>query len=158
MHKLRFLVFALTFWVAWPGLAGGPPRCITTVSQPVFAGGTNGVEALVAADINGDTYLDVVTASFGDDKVAWFENDQGSPPGFIEHVISTDSDSAVAIHAEDINGDGHVDVLVASADDNTVALFQSAGEDPDRHGHMGRKGFDGCEHWAAPLNVGPPGV
>ena len=61
-------------------------------------------------DNDGD--IDVLSASRGDNKIAWYEND-GSQ-NFISHVISLYVDGASSIYAEDINGDGYMDVISGS--------------------------------------------
>jgi hypothetical protein len=45
--------------------------------------------AVYAADLDGDTDLDVLSASFMDDTVAWYESDGGTPPSFAAHTITT---------------------------------------------------------------------
>ena len=58
----------------------------------------------------------VVVASGNDDTVAWHEN-----PGaesFAEHEITTLADG---VQAADVDGDGDLDALAASEDDDTVA-------------------------------------
>ena len=50
-----------------------------------------------AADLDGDGDIDVLSASFLDNKIAWYENDGVQTPlvpQFTEHVISTDAAGA----------------------------------------------------------------
>jgi len=63
-------------------------------------------------DVDGDGDMDVLSASFYDDKIAWYEND-GSE-SFTERIISTAADGANSVYAADVDGDGDMDVLSAS--------------------------------------------
>ncbi len=45
-----------------------------------------------AADVDGDGDLDVLSASSGDDKIAWYENTDGRGTFRPQHVITTAAD------------------------------------------------------------------
>ncbi|MCH7995277.1 MAG: D-aminoacyl-tRNA deacylase, partial [Planctomycetes bacterium] len=75
----------------------------------------------------GDGDADVVSASSTDDKIAWYENNGGSPPTFTEWVISTSANGAVSVFAKDMDGDGDTDVLSASQNDNKIAWYENDG-------------------------------
>jgi len=47
-----------------------------------------------------------------------------------KHTISDSFDGACSVHAQDINGDGFVDVLAAAIDGNRVALWTNSGSYP----------------------------
>jgi hypothetical protein len=80
-----------------------------------------------AVDLDGDGDLDVFSTSSLDDKVAWYENDGGSPPTFITHIITTNADKARSAYAADMDGDGDLDLLSASQEDDTVAWYENDG-------------------------------
>ena len=77
------------------------------------------------ADIDGDGDLDLMSASVGDDKIAWYEND-GSQ-NFTEHEVSTSADGAITVFAVDVDGDGDIDILSASYFDNKIAWYENDG-------------------------------
>ncbi|MBT1701533.1 VCBS repeat-containing protein [Fulvivirgaceae bacterium PWU4] len=81
--------------------------------------------AAYAADIDGDGDLDVLSASNGDDKIAWYEND-GSET-FTAHTITTAADGATSVSAADLDADGDLDVLSTSYSDNKVAWYENDG-------------------------------
>ena len=58
--------------------------------------------------------MDVLSASFGDDKIAWYEND-GSGSFSAEQIITTRAYGAISVHAADLDRDGDTDVLSASS-------------------------------------------
>ena len=64
--------------------------------------------------------MDILAADAGANKVAWHEND-GSE-SFAEHEITTLTNGAHDIQAADVDGDGDLDALAASMNDNTVRV------------------------------------
>jgi L-ascorbate metabolism protein UlaG (beta-lactamase superfamily) len=81
-----------------------------------------------AADLDGDGDLDVLSASYGDDKITWYENDGEADPAFTPqagHVITTKADGARSVHAADLDGDGDPDVLSASYGDDKIAWYEN---------------------------------
>jgi hypothetical protein len=76
--------------------------------------------------VDGDGDTDVLSASYSDDKIAWYENNGASPPGFTERVISTNAANAYSVYATDVDGDGDTDVLSASYYDNKIAWYEYA--------------------------------
>ncbi|MGQ0620136.1 MAG: FG-GAP-like repeat-containing protein [Panacagrimonas sp.] len=84
------------------------------VEQNAISIDANGASSVFAADIDGDGDLDVVTASTDNDTVAWYENELSDGLSInTRRIIANDLDGAYSVHAADINGDGHVDVLAA---------------------------------------------
>ena len=57
--------------------------------------------------------VDVLSALYNDDTVAWYESDGAAPPSFTKRVIASDADYARSVFAVDVDGDGDVDVLRA---------------------------------------------
>ena len=83
-------------------------------SQSVITTGAGTPQAVFTADVDGDGDLDALTASELDNKIAWYENDGASPPGWTARTISTAALTASSVHAADVDGDGDVDALSAS--------------------------------------------
>jgi hypothetical protein len=96
----------------------------------VVSATADGAKVVRAADLDGDGNIDVLSASFEDDKIAWYRNDGATPPAFTEHVISTSADSVASIHVEDLDSDGHLDVLSASRFDDKIAWYRNDGAEP----------------------------
>jgi hypothetical protein len=99
--------------------------CLAAEPGLVASGGTNGVTAVQLGDLDGDGRVDVVTASVGDDRITWFRN-VGTPsaPAFEEQTITASADGASGVYLERLNGDGCLDVLAASSNDDTIAWYE----------------------------------
>jgi hypothetical protein len=93
----------------------GPKLVITTAAD--FAA------TVAAADVDGDGDLDVLASSQSDDTIAWYENTDGQGTFGSEQVITAAADGARSVVAADIDGDGDLDVLAASGNDDTIAWF-----------------------------------
>ena len=74
-------------------------------------------------DVDGD--MDVLSASFGDDKIAWYENTDGQGNFSSQQIISTNTIAPVTVYTEDIDRDGVMDVLSASFGDAKVAWYEN---------------------------------
>jgi len=83
--------------------------------------------SVYAVDVDGDGDIDVLSASEGDDKVAWYENDGNE--NFSEYAITTSADGVWSVYAADVDGDGDMDVLSASNYDDTVAWYENDGSE-----------------------------
>src|SRR5206468_3763743 len=123
----------------------GPQRVLSTE--------TGGAYSVFAADLDGDGDLDVLSASVGDSKIAWYENLGGGafgPQRVIsteasgaaaadsyqtlgdaafgpQRVISTEASGAYSVFAADLDGDGDLDVLSASLSDSKIAWYENLG-------------------------------
>ena len=76
-----------------------------------------------AADLDNDGDTDILAASTDDFTVAYYANDGQVEPGFTRHVITNSAVGARSVSAADIDGDGDLDVLTASRDDDRVVLY-----------------------------------
>jgi hypothetical protein len=83
--------------------------------------------SLYATDINGDGFVDVLVASYGDDEIVWWENSGGTPPTWTKRTVASGFDSAESVYATDINGDTFVDVIGAAGNDNEIAWWENDG-------------------------------
>lgn len=112
--------------IAWYENTAGSGRLWKARSISTTA---NGASDVVAADLDGDGDLDAVSASEFDNKIAWHENRDGAGESWLEHSITTSANGARAVHAADIDGDGDLDVVTASANDDKVAWYENLSAD-----------------------------
>ena len=114
-------------WLADPLPAKGADVPFT---EHVISTTADGARSVFATDVDGDGDTDVLSASYYDAKIAWYESDGGSPPTFTERVISTTARGARSVFATDVDGDGDTDVLSASLYDDKIAWYESDGGSP----------------------------
>ncbi|MGY0393342.1 FG-GAP-like repeat-containing protein [Bizionia sp. KMM 8389] len=86
-----------------------------------------GAHSVYAEDIDGDGDMDVISGSWMDDTVGWYENLNGLGSFSLRQIISSNQDGVRSVYAADLNGDGNTDVLSASIHDDTVAWFEFGG-------------------------------
>ena len=88
---------------------------------------TDALEArsVYATDIDNDGNMDVLSASYDDNKIAWYDNINGLGDFGPQQIITTDANGAESVYAEDLNGDGYMDVLSASSGDDKIAWYEN---------------------------------
>ena len=94
-------------------------------SERVISTNADRARSVYAADVDGDGDIDVLSASFDNDKIAWYENTDGLGNFGAQQVITTNADYATSVYAADVDVDGDVDVLYASLLDNKIAWYEN---------------------------------
>ncbi|SDI45103.1 T9SS type A sorting domain-containing protein [Winogradskyella thalassocola] len=94
-------------------------------SQQAISSNADDAKDVYAADLDGDGDMDVISASRGDDKIAWYENANGNGDFGAEQILTTDANGAASVYASDIDGDGDKDILFASTYDDKIAWFEN---------------------------------
>jgi len=87
----------------------------------------DGASSVFAADFDNDGDMDIVSASYDDDTIAWYENDGTSDPSWTAEDIDTNADRAYSVFAADMDNDGDIDILSASIMDHTIAWYENDG-------------------------------
>ena len=88
----------------------------------------DGVINISAADLDGDGDDDVISASYSDNTVAWYENTRLHSGLFSStRIISNDVNKIRALDVEDFDGDGDYDILTASYLDGAMVWFENEG-------------------------------
>ena len=94
-------------------------------SQNVISQKMRGARVVLAADLDGDGDQDVLSGSASDGKVAWYENTDGYGTFSKQTVITTSARGVRSLSAADLDGDGDMDVLSASATKGTLAWYEN---------------------------------
>jgi hypothetical protein len=98
-------------------------------------GFADGAIAVFAADLDGDGDVDVLSASYHNDRIAWYEND--GDQNFTPREITNPEDpqnpvianGALAVQAADLDADGDLDVVSASGNDDLIAWYENDGSE-----------------------------
>jgi hypothetical protein len=85
----------------------------------------NNIWATYGADLDNDGDTDVLTASPGDNEIAWYENLDGLGNFGPQQTITTNAISARHVIAADIDNDGDMDVISASQNDSKIAWYEN---------------------------------
>jgi len=95
----------------------GPPQIISS--------SVNGPVSVAIAQLNGDTYNDIVVAAQNDNTVLWFENLDGNGNFGPAKLISTNVASVISVVPADIDQDTDLDIVAASTGDNAIYWFEN---------------------------------
>jgi hypothetical protein len=104
------------------GIEASGPLCFTS---HVITTSADYARSVYAADIDDDGDMDLLSASRDDATIAWYANDGTEHPTFASHVISTGAVGATSVYADDMDGDGDVDLLSAPAWDDKIAWYEN---------------------------------
>ena len=78
----------------------------TFSAQQVISTLADGARSVFGADVDGDGDTDVLSASYEDDEIAWYENTDGQGTFSAQQLISTLANGAQYVFAADVDGDG----------------------------------------------------
>ncbi|HPF40199.1 MAG TPA: VCBS repeat-containing protein [Phycisphaerae bacterium] len=99
----------------------------------VIADDINGTRPLVAADLDSDGDLDILAIRTFDDTLEWYENTDGAGTFASARVITTSTDNPVQALADDVDGDGDLDIILAAQHGDRLSWY----ENRDGHGEFG---------------------
>jgi hypothetical protein len=83
--------------------------------------------SVFVADMDNDGDLDIVSASGNDNTIAWYENDGAADPSWTAADIATSANGAKSVFAADMDNDGDMDIVSASANDDAIAWYENDG-------------------------------
>ncbi|MDC1354660.1 FG-GAP-like repeat-containing protein [Polaribacter sp.] len=86
-----------------------------------------GARSVYIADLDNDGDMDIVSASYNDNTIAWYENDGAENPTWSGVNIDITASGATSVFASDLDNDGDLDILASSANNNTIAWYENDG-------------------------------
>ena len=92
-----------------------------------IATSASGARSVFVADMDGDGDMDIVSASYADNTIAWYENNGAADPSWAAADIATSASGAIAVYIADMDNDGDLDILSASYVDDTIAWYENDG-------------------------------
>ncbi|MCG8455155.1 MAG: VCBS repeat-containing protein, partial [Holophagales bacterium] len=90
----------------------------------------SGADGVVAADLDGDTDLDLVVTARSGDAYYWIENGDGNGTSWTRHLLADRLDAPQTVAIGDLDGDGDPDIVGGGSEDEgrLVWLENSAGD------------------------------
>ncbi|MBN1246149.1 MAG: VCBS repeat-containing protein, partial [Anaerolineae bacterium] len=123
-------------------------------TQHLIADSLAGPSAVVAADLNGDTHVDIVGTvagdyMAGDGLVAWWRSD-GTPTngGWISQTLATNFGLASGVHVADLDDDQDPDVLAVGAHAYEFTWWENDGT-----GSLTKRALSGDYEYAHDVNA-----
>ena len=108
--------------VAWDENVDG--RGGSWVSHSISAS-SDGPFSIFGIDVDNDTDTDVVSVSFNDGTIGWYENADGRGGRWVYRVITDKLVGPSSMFAIDVDGDGDVDLLTAYYAESTIVWFEN---------------------------------
>src|SRR5690606_10665571 len=92
-----------------------PVGCFAQFGQQQIIDVVNGnPRGVYSVDIDGDGSLDVLCAISGENKIAWYKNDDGLGNFAAQRIITSSLQETTTVIAADIDGDNDMDVIATS--------------------------------------------
>jgi hypothetical protein len=113
--------------IAWWSNGGQDPIVWT---KQIIASGYTQAHEVYACDLDKDGDIDVLGASAGLGRIAWWRNDGGDPIAWTEQTIDSVCPGARSVRTADFDGDGDIDVVAAALVSNEVSWYRNDGGDP----------------------------
>jgi hypothetical protein len=96
-------------------------RTVPSFMAPVTYSVGTGPQAIVAADLNGDGHLDLITANAGSNNISVQIGNSGGTFQAAQPYAAGVGPAAVAVG--DLNGDGKLDIVTANEGNSTVSVL-----------------------------------
>lgn len=102
---------------------GSPPTFTRTIANSFMAGASS----VAVADINKDGNPDIVGTSGIGNRVNWLRHNGSSSPLFTLEVVASTFNAPEEVITGDLDGDADQDLIVLSAVDGKVVMFENSG-------------------------------
>ena len=94
-------------------------------SAQLISSNVPGIQDAIAADLDGDSDLDVITNTQDDLTLSWFENLDGQGNFGTQQIVTSTVTNGRSVFAEDIDGDDDMDLVCASYGDSSIVWFEN---------------------------------
>jgi len=107
--------------ITWWENMDGSGTCWT--EHPI--GGGYGIASTITADINGDGFMDALSANAWGNSIRWWENLDGSGLNWSSHSVAESWNGANSVHSADVNSDGYLDVLGTASQEDEITWWEN---------------------------------
>jgi hypothetical protein len=125
-----FVADTLTDRILWYENQLAAPGVTPSFAEREVTNQAVGVRDVHSADLDGDGRLDLYSANDSDNTVTWFEQKSGPSVSFERKVVTNAARYVRSTFAADLNLDGMLDLMSASAEDHLVAWYDNRGGSP----------------------------
>ncbi len=94
--------------------------------QQIISENANGARCVFSIDLDGDGDNDIISASWEDNKVVWYKNEENVFSE--EQIITTNVNGILFIYSIDLDGDEDNDIISVSRLDNKIAWYENDGD------------------------------
>jgi hypothetical protein len=108
----------VTWWENVDGLG-------TTWEEHIVDEEFTGADSVFAADVDGDTDIDILAAARLANDITWWENTDGAGDSWTEHTIAGDFEEAYDVKAADVDGDNDTDVIGAGLYEDDITWWEN---------------------------------
>ncbi|WP_339698862.1 T9SS type A sorting domain-containing protein [uncultured Marixanthomonas sp.] len=91
----------------------------------IISGAASAVETIFVVDLDGDDDMDIVAGTPADDIISWYENTDGLGSFGSIQIISNEAVFIRDVLSIDVDNDGDMDVVSASAEDDKIAWYEN---------------------------------
>lgn len=94
-------------------------------SQQIISNTDDGAFRVLPYDMDKDGNMDVITASFSDNTISWYENLDGSGTFSSESIITNGISSMEDVQLHDVNGDGSADIVLKNLANDFIVWLEN---------------------------------
>ncbi|KAA3607871.1 MAG: VCBS repeat-containing protein [Planctomycetota bacterium] len=87
---------------------------------------SKGARGVAAADLDRDGEMEIVSASFFDAQIGWFDRDDVNPAVWHSRLLDIQSIGAISVRVADFDQDGDPDVLGAARGNGSLVIYRNA--------------------------------
>ncbi len=89
---------------------------------------TVNADATLGADVDGDGDTDIIALSTWpvESLILWYENTDGGGSAWREHELAFPNGEVRAIHGDDVDGDGDMDLFLIASGDDAIVWYENA--------------------------------
>jgi hypothetical protein len=91
----------------------------------VYVSFANGARSVRAADLDDDGFVDLISAAYYENLIAWHRNVGNTLKFDLRRTISQQANGVYDIDVADLDGDGDLDVVSASFNDDKIAWYEN---------------------------------
>ena len=111
------------------GVPDGSSVYSISSTETLITNSADNIKTIEAVDLDEDGDVDILSASFADDTIAWTASDGAGTPGFTFTEIENTENGARGVVSVDLDGDGDLDVVATHSTANDLVWYANDGSE-----------------------------